>query len=158
MIPRRVSTIITWLTEAAMLQQRGQRLFLQQLPQGINFLDYQQDEEPLLPRVYELSTYETISRRVRQEVRNIEVLISQAARERADDSHQMLTELVAGKILAAGGIPRRNKFIDLSTEILGESYVFEMKSTTDTNFHSQVRRTISQLYEYRYRRFSLQSS
>lgn len=29
-------------------------------------------------------------------------------------------------------------------------YFFEMKSTTDENAHSQIRRAISQLYEYRY--------
>lgn len=62
----------------------------------------------------------------------------------------MLTDLVANKIRAAGGIPRRNKLIDLSAKLFNENYVFEMKSTTERNVHSQVRGAISQLYEYRY--------
>jgi len=32
----------------------------------------------------------------------------------------------------------------------GGFYLFEMKSTTDKNVHGQIRRAISQLYEYRY--------
>jgi len=62
----------------------------------------------------------------------------------------MLMDLVAAKIRKVGSIPKNNKFVDLSAAIDDGFYLFEMKSTTDANVHSQVRRAISQLYEYRY--------
>ncbi len=87
---------------------------------------------------------------MKRKIRNISVLINEAARERAGDSHQMLTNLVAGRIRSAGAIPKRNSLIDLSTELSKTIYLFEMKSTTKDNYRGQVRRAISQLYEYRY--------
>ncbi len=77
-------------------------------------------------------------------------MIDDAARERANDSHQMLTDLVAAKLRKAGSIPKNNKYVDLSAVWGDDLYLFEMKSTTDQNIHSQIRRAISQLYEYRY--------
>jgi hypothetical protein len=62
----------------------------------------------------------------------------------------MLTNLVASKIQKAGAIPKRNQFVDLSALMRDDFYLFEMKSTTDINVHSQIRRAVSQLYEYRY--------
>ena len=32
----------------------------------------------------------------------------------------------------------------------GRDYLFEMKSTTEDNPHAQIRRGLTQLYEYRY--------
>jgi hypothetical protein len=40
--------------------------------------------------------------------------------------------------------------IDLAVRINDNSYIFEMKSTTTDNIRSQLRRGLSQLYEYRY--------
>jgi hypothetical protein len=62
----------------------------------------------------------------------------------------MLTDLVAGKVRRAGSIPKKNQYIDLSAIVREDLYLFEMKSTTDSNAHPQIRRAISQLYEYRY--------
>lgn len=76
--------------------------------------------------------------------------IDAAALERADLAHQMLTNCVASKIRRAGAIPKQNRYIDLSATINNNQYLFEMKSTTASNTHSQVRKAISQLYEYRY--------
>jgi hypothetical protein len=50
----------------------------------------------------------------------------------------------------AGSTPRNNKYVDLSAVIGRDLYLFEMKSTSDTNAHGQTRRAISQLYEYKY--------
>lgn len=77
-------------------------------------------------------------------------VVDDAARERANESHQMLTDLVAAKIRKAGAIPKRNRFVDLSALLRDDLYLFEMKSTTGGNVHSQIRRAVSQLYEYRY--------
>ncbi len=57
---------------------------------------------------------------------------------------------VADRIRRARAIPKQNRYIDLSATINNSHYLFEMKSTTAANTHSQVRKAISQLYEYRY--------
>jgi hypothetical protein len=94
--------------------------------------------------------YQNIEARARESKGYINVLIDDAARERAEDSHRMLTNLVAARIRTAGSIPKSNQFVDLSAAMPGGFYLFEMKSTTDKNVHGQIRRAISQLYEYRY--------
>ena len=69
--------------------------------------------------------------------------------ELANGAHINLVNLVASRITAAGGIAKKNQFIDLASK-MNEDFIFEMKSTTETNVRSQVRKGISQLYEYRY--------
>jgi hypothetical protein len=97
-----------------------------------------------------LGEYKSVARKVREAKGYLNVLIDDAARERADGAHQVLTELVASKIRRTGSIPKNNKYIDLSAAIRDDLYLFDMKSTTDANVHGQIRRAISQLYEYRY--------
>lgn len=70
-------------------------------------------------------------------------------RERANAAHSGLVNLIASRIKVAGGIAKSSRLIDLATN-LGDDFIFEMKSSTPTNIRSQVRRGISQLYEYRY--------
>ena len=65
-------------------------------------------------------------------------------------AHNYLTDLVAKKIKNAGSIPRKNILIDLAAQVEKNKYLFEIKSTTEKNVHSQIRRGVSQLYEYRY--------
>ncbi len=62
----------------------------------------------------------------------------------------MLMNCVADRIHRARAIPKQNRYIDLSATINDNHYLFEMKSTTAANALSQVRKAISQLYEYRY--------
>ncbi|HZU31437.1 MAG TPA: hypothetical protein VFB79_09995 [Candidatus Angelobacter sp.] len=104
----------------------------------------------MFPKKYELAEYQNIETRARESKGYINVLIDDATRERAEDSHRMLTNLVAERVRKAGSIPKSNQFVDLSAAMPGGFYLFEMKSTTDKNVHGQIRRAISQLYEYRY--------
>jgi hypothetical protein len=150
MVARRLSTIIAWLKRIELIAERGGRFFLQNLPPAVEVVDYAALDEPLLPRTYGLNEYQGVARKVREGTSTVSVLINEAARERASQAHDMLTKLVASKIRAAGAIPKQNKLIDLATRAFDEDYMFEMKSTTLSNFHSQVRSAISQLYEYRY--------
>jgi hypothetical protein len=106
--------------------------------------------KPLAPRRYSLETYNDVAGNVRNTRGYISVLIDDAARERAEDSHRILTNLVAGKIRDSGAIPKSNRYVDLSAVLNDNLYLFEMKSTTNDNVHAQIRRAISQLYEYRY--------
>jgi hypothetical protein len=57
---------------------------------------------------------------------------------------------MAESLRKRGAVPKANRYIDLSARWEGDDYLFEMKSTTDENAHAQIRRGLSQLYEYRY--------
>ena len=61
----------------------------------------------------------------------------------------MLVNLVAQRIRENGGVPKSNQLIDLAVR-LDREYIFEMKSTDNDNIRAQVRKGMSQLYEYRY--------
>lgn len=123
---------------------------LQVLPAAVPIINFTADEEPLFPTRCELREYEARAREFRQRNQTMTVLVDQARRERAENSHQMLTDLVAARLRAASAIPKANRYIDLAAKVSGENFLFEMKSTTDTNTQAQVRRGLSQLYEYRY--------
>lgn len=151
MIPRRVSTVLSWLERINIIRERNERFQLStHLPYGIEIVEYEDAGEPLFPKRYTLEEYRSVARKIHQAQGYINVLINEAARERAEGSHQMLMNLVAAKIRKAGSIPKNNKYVDLSAAIHDELYLFEMKSTTERNVHMQIRRAISQLYEYRY--------
>lgn len=132
------------------VRPEGDTFSIEHCRHGIGIVEYEAPEEPLAPRRHGLDEYNTVAQRVRQAEGFINAQIDAAARERADGAHRMLTNLVASKIRDIGAIPKRNSYIDLSAVINDGFYVFEMKSTTNENAHSQVRRAISQLYEYRY--------
>ncbi len=72
-----------------------------------------------------------------------------ALHDRARVSHRHLINITAERISAAGGIPKSNDLIDLAVN-LENDFIFEMKSTTDQNVRSQIRKGVSQLYEYKY--------
>lgn len=151
MVRRRFSTIISWLTDIGVLKEKDGRYVLDnQLPEEITTVEYEAEDEPLSPQKPDLKTYQNVSRRAKEASGYLSVIVNEAARERANDAHRMLTDLVARKIKAAGAIPKYNRYIDMSTVLDGTPYLFEMKSTRDTNAHDQVRRAVSQLYEYRY--------
>lgn len=151
MIPRRVSTVVSWLGAIGVIQERAGRYFLRGgLPQGIRLIEYNDVDEPLLPKKYDLDEYNGVAGSVRKAKGVLTVMIDDAARERAEKAHQILLDLVAEKIRSAGAIPRSNPIVDLAATVSDDDFLFEMKSTTERNVHSQVRKAISQLYEYRY--------
>jgi hypothetical protein len=151
MIPRRVSTVLSWLESIELIQERNGRYFLREnFPEGMKLVEYKDVDEPLLPRRYDLDEYNGVARSVRNARGVLTVMIDDAAKERAERAHQALLDLVAEKIRGAGAIPRSNPIVDLAATVRGDDFLFEMKSTTARNVHSQVRRAISQLYEYRY--------
>jgi hypothetical protein len=151
MIPRRVSTVVSWLETIGLIQERGGRYFLRgHLPEGVKLVEYKDVDEPLLPKKYDLDEYNGVAGTVRKEKGMLTVMIDDAAKERAETAHRDLLDLVAAKIRSAGAIPRNNPIVDLAASIKDNDFLFEMKSTTEKNVHSQVRKAISQLYEYRY--------
>jgi hypothetical protein len=150
MAPRRIASIVNWLSDLGFIRTVGDHLVLGRLPEAVPLVKYVAEDEPLFPRRYELTEYEERSRRVRENRGFLNVLIDEAARERARSSHQTLIDLMAARLREYGTIPRSNRYIDLSANVDNTNHLFEMKSTTERNFTSQVRRGLSQLYEYRY--------
>lgn len=58
--------------------------------------------------------------------------------------------MMAERLRGLGAVPKANRLIDLSAQVNDSIFLFEMKSTTEENARSQVRRGLSQLYEYRF--------
>lgn len=76
--------------------------------------------------------------------------INLVARERANASHHMLEKTLVAVAKNIGRTPKYTQNIDVYFDVEGETILAEIKSCTDGNFHSQVRKAISQLLEYRF--------
>lgn len=150
MMPRRASTVIAWLQAAGIAKMTKGKCVLQPLPKELPFIAFAADEEPLLPSSFCLSEYVDVAHKAKQNARTIVHLVDELKQERANRMHQVLTNLVASCIRDAGAIPRCNNLIDLAATINDTPFIFEVKSTNKKNTRSQVRRGVSQLYEYRY--------
>lgn len=150
MMPRRAATIIGWLRALDLVVVSQDRYVLCTLPGELPAITYTHDGEPLLPENFTLAEYQEVEKRIRAERGDITHIIDENKVERANDSHRVLTNLVAGRIRSAGGIPRCNDLVDLAAKLAGMSFIFEVKSTTTHNARTQIRKGISQLYEYRY--------
>ncbi len=150
MIPRRTSTVIAWLRGVGLIEQRNQRYHLLALPDRTNVIVYTDDTEPLLPSQWDLAEYKEVARRTRMARKTISYTVEDVLRERANTTHEKLTNLVASQLRKHGSVPRQNQFIDLAATIREDLFIFEVKSTTPKNIREQVRRGVSQLYEYRY--------
>jgi hypothetical protein len=150
MVKRRVSSYVGWLRHFGLTAGHGNRLVLASLPDASPILRFQSDVEPISPQNFELREYEEQRRRVVAAGEAVAYFINQAAHERAAASHEALVNLMARRLRTHGAVPKANRYVDLSARWAGVDYLFEMKSTTEANPHSQIRRGISQLYEYRY--------
>jgi len=150
MIPRRISTILGWLHSLGIIEQHGDNYQISnRIISDLPVLKINDIEQPIIPTTGQLRDYEEVEARISGAKDFIMIYKNEAKLERASYSHKKLTNLVANRIKQAGGIPKSNQFIDLATRI-NRDYLFEMKSTTSNNFKAQIRKGISQLYEYRY--------
>ena len=136
MVERRVSSYQGWLVKLGLAKMSGRRCVLDRLPAAVPLVRYESDEEQ--------------AQRVASKLEAIEYYVDRAKRERASTSHETLVCLMAERLRQRGAIPKANRYVDLSARLDEEDYLFEMKSTTEDNPHSQIRRGLSQLYEYRY--------
>jgi len=76
--------------------------------------------------------------------------IDLVARERGSNSHYMLEEILVELAKQEKLLPKYNQNMDIYFETEQGTVLAEIKSCTDTNFHSQFRKGISQLFEYRF--------
>lgn len=150
MVERRVSSYLGWLVKLGLAKIGGNRWVLDRLPAAVPLIRYESDEEPVFPNRYDLKEYQEQAKRVASKQEAIEYYVDRAKRERASTTHETLVSLMAERLRKRGAIPKANRYIDLSARYEGADYLFEMKSTTGENPHSQIRRGLSQLYEYRY--------
>lgn len=150
MIERRVSSYLGWMLKLGLAKMLGRRWVLDKLPATVPIVRYESDEEPILPHRYDLKAYQEQAQRVASKQEAITYYVDRAKRERASSSHETLVNLMAERLRQRGAIPKANRYVDLSARLDEEDYLFEMKSTTEDNPHSQIRRGLSQLYEYRY--------
>lgn len=72
-------------------------------------------------------------------------------REKANREHARILNMLAALIRLNGYEVYENTFIDLYVATSENTFIFEVKSNNDKNTLSQIRKAISQLYEYRYR-------
>jgi len=106
-------------------------------------------EQPLFPVTADLKEYKAVEERAAKAQEAIAYYKDAAKLERSNLAYQRLVNLVASRISAAGGVAKTNALIDLATAV-DEDFIFEMKSLGYTNVRAQVRKGLSQLYEYRY--------
>ncbi len=150
MVERRVSSYLGWLVKLRLAKIVGKRWVLDRLPAAVPLVRYESDEEPIFPSRYDLKEYQEQAQRVAGKQEAITYFVDRAKHERAATSHETLVNLMAERLRKRGVIPKANRYIDLSARLDASDYLFEMKSTTEDNPHAQIRRGLSQLYEYRY--------
>lgn len=151
MIPRRISTILAWPRTLGFLRnlENGRIQIQNSLSSELPVFEIYNDAQPLLPVSGDLSEYREIEQRISGLQQEINIIKDQTKIERAVNSHISLVNLVARRIREAGAIPKSNQLIDLAAR-LDKDYIFEIKSISEDNVRSQVRKGMSQLYEYRY--------
>lgn len=76
--------------------------------------------------------------------------IDLVSRERANKSHFELEKILADLAVGQHLAPKSNQNIDMYFDVPDGTVLAEIKSCTDSNFHSQLRKGISQLFEYRF--------
>jgi len=77
--------------------------------------------------------------------------ITKIKRQRRNLAHKELIDLMESWLRGLGANPKENEHIDLFAKIPGDgSFIFEMKSGGESLLE-QIRKGLSQLYEYRYR-------
>lgn len=151
MIGRRISTILSWPKTLRFIDKTEDNKYklINSFDNNNPIFEVHDIDQPLLPTSADLSEYQEIERRTNKAREYVQYYKNQAKLDRAFSSHNDLVNLVANRIRENGGIPKSNQLIDLAVS-LGDDYIFEMKSTNEDNVRSQMRKGLSQLYEYRY--------
>jgi len=150
-LERRFTTLRTWLSTLDLIRMENDFCILnREAVNNVGIFRFPEQNEPILPHTGNLSDYNIVATRNIKAQETIKVLIDHIKRERANRAHQMLVNLVATHIRSNNLLPKSNQLIDLATRVDNTDYIFEMKSITERNARRQIRRGISQLYEYRY--------
>lgn len=152
---RRLTSILNWLRELEMIEERDGRYYLVAVPRVKEVSAFEDTASlPGTTRGRVLRPYheQTSIHRLPSphKEKAVDKLEKMAKRERADVVHQDLVRAMANHLLARNCTPHTNIYVDLYANIGGTDFLFEMKSCTQENLHDQVRLGVAQLYEYRY--------
>jgi hypothetical protein len=150
MIPRRISTIISWLKYLDVVLEEGLSYKLNVGNIKFPSLNFNNVSEPIVPSGGKLKEYIVVAERTERAKEMIVTMRDQVSMERANKIHTRLVNRASEKIRNVGSIPRMNSIIDLATKFQNQSFIFEIKSLTTQNERSQIRKGLSQLYEYQY--------
>ena len=148
MIGRRLTTILSWLDSLDLAEKENHQVKLKSIPSSINKLEISDVRVPILPKPNELRLFEEVHQRKRSASALIKFEIDRAKYDRANSVHERLRSLLADKIRSHGAIPTWNKYVDLAVRMNNQDFLIEVK--TSEHARGQVRRGLSQLYEYRY--------
>lgn len=77
--------------------------------------------------------------------------LTRLKRQKSNTYHRFLVDEIERRLQTRGCQPKDNIYIDLAGQFNGLSILFEMKSCNPDNLISQIRKAVSQVYEYRYR-------
>jgi len=149
MAHRRLSTVIGWLEHLGIVERKCGKVILRQLPSSIDKIKISHPEVPVLPKGGPSKLFRAISRRKMEASSSIRFEVDATKRERANATHERLRTLLAKRIKSCNVWPTYNDLVDLAARIGKEDFIVEVKSR-GKNLREQVRRAISQLYEYRY--------
>lgn len=149
MVKRRLQTILSWLETLGVVTKSARIINLVNLPNSIDKIEIEDLKMPVLPRVDDLRYFESVSSRTASLGSKIRFEVETVKRERANVIHERLRSILARRIRTYESVPTFNRYIDLATRINDTYFIIEVK-TSNANVHSQIRKGISQLYEYRY--------
>lgn len=147
LVNRRLSTVLSWLNDLKIIERNGNEISLSNIPY-LEKLEISDLKSPLLPKPNDLKIFEETSKRVKTASEFIKFEVDKARFDRANQVHEKLRSLIAQKIRRHGVLPTFNKYLDLAVNMNNEDFLIEVK--TSTKVRSQVRKAVSQLYEYRY--------
>ncbi|MDD2230872.1 MAG: AAA-associated domain-containing protein [Candidatus Cloacimonetes bacterium] len=153
---RRASTAIAWFRYLDLIEEKNERYHLlwRSLDNSIVGITDQHRSiaelrpgEPALTEFHPTKGTPTVASNAE---RIVKVLVDIVARERKFEKHEAIVAHVAMKVNQAGGVPRRNQYVDLYARF-GKHYLFEIKTCgTAQIIPRQIRLGVSQLLEYRY--------
>lgn len=120
--------------------------------EGLNdFLPtYEDPNAPHSIRVYPLQKWSRRRRTGQTALEMLTALTDPAKLERANTQHFLLEKSIAALCTEVGLQASSNGHIDVLAQNEKESIIFEMKSANAWTARSQIRRALSQLFEYRY--------
>lgn len=150
---RRVNTATRWLEDLGLVTATAgrYRVVADRYPTSAlapDVLDPRQSVTAVAPALLPFGEQAPQPRSLEPNV--ISYLIDRAALERASQEHEELVHAVAARARAAGHNCSRNVFVDLFVSAPHARYLCEMKTNNAQNTVSQVRKAVSQLYEYAY--------
>lgn len=146
---RRASTVKRWLIDTGLAYEENGRLYRSQASLTIDAAETP-PEDHILSGAQDLLEADVpeVPRELPPNV--VARMVDTARTERANAAHEALRLRVANNASRAGYRVRPGGYIDICVVKPGRVVIFEVKSATETNYISQVRAAVAQLYEYRY--------